>query len=63
MTTPLSSEVPKGNNHILVTALILASNICSIDVSYINERIIRLMNLKGLTYREFVKCSINIVQK
>lgn len=62
MTTPLSSEISKGNNHILVTAFSLASNMCSIDVSYINERIIWLMNLKGLTYREFEKCNISIVQ-
>lgn len=51
MTVPLGCEVPEGNNHILVPA----ANMCLIYISYINERIIWLMNLKGLIYREFVK--------
>lgn len=51
MTVLLGCEVPQGNNHILVPA----PNICLIYISYINEKIVWLMNLKDLIYREFVK--------
>lgn len=55
MTALLGCEVPEGNNHILAPALRPAPNMCLIYISYINERVIWLMNLKGLIYREFVK--------
>ena len=55
MSISLSCEVPEGSDDMLVLALSLASDVCSIDVCYINEIIVCLINLKGLIYKEFVK--------
>jgi len=63
MSISLSCEVPEGSDDMLVLALSLASDVCSIDVCYINEIIVFLINLKGLIYKEFVKWSFRVIQK